>query len=455
MYSNRSPRAGLVALVLAGLVVSRESNAKSFPQTASTNDTSRIESAREDTVRELSLGELLEYAESHSPFLHVARARALVGPAAIEAASPLLPENPELSVAGGPRFESGNTGYDFEVGIAQRFEIAGERGLRIEAAEKFRDLTDAELAEVRWLIHQRIHSLFREASVAKARRAAAEQLLQFTERLLSIAQRRLAAGDISPLPVRVAEGQLAQARQAHIAAHSEYRTVRLTLAEVSGWPPGSLPTPIDGLPDALEAPPQVPLLRTALQNDPRLRVLRATVEQRSAEHLLEKRLAWPKPELGLAYVREAAPELAGDPIGHVAMFSVGIPLPFWQRNQAGRAKAQTDLSIAKAREAAALGSLEVELARAAERVTAGARRVAAYGTEILPSFESNLRLLQRSFELGEIDLLGVLVAQERFLQVQQDALSAYDDYYRAVAELELILGTEIWGGAPLPAEEKK
>ena len=433
----------------------RESIAQPLPPISTVRVISQTAVASEDTAREVSLADLLEYAESHSPFLQVARARALLGPAAIEAASPLLPENPELSVAGGPRFESGNTGYDFEVGIAQRFEIAGERGLRIEAAEKFRDLSDAELSEVRWLIHQRIHSLFRRASVARARSAAAEQLLEFTERLLSVAERRLAAGDISPLPVRVAEGQLAQARQSSIAAKSESRTVRLTLAEVSGWPAGTLPTPQSTLPDARVAPTMALLLQTALQHDPRLRVLRAAVEQHAAEQVLEKRLAWPKPELGLAYVREAAPELAGDPVGHIAVFSLGIPLPFWQRNQGGRAKAQAELSIARAKEAAARSSLEAELARAAERVTAGAGRVAAYGTEILPSFESNLNLIQRSFELGEIDLLEVLVAQERFLQVQRDALAAYDDYYRAVAELELIIGTEIWGGAPLPAEEER
>ena len=44
-----------------------------------------------------------------------------------------------------------------------------------------------------------------------------------------------------------------------------------------------------------------------------------------------------------------------------------------------------------------------------------ASRIAAYGTEILPAFEGNLALLQRAFELGEVDLLQVLVARERLL----------------------------------------
>ncbi|HEY6724373.1 MAG TPA: TolC family protein, partial [Polyangiaceae bacterium] len=63
--------------------------------------------------------------------------------------------------------------------------------------------------------------------------------------------------------------------------------------------------------------------------------------------------------------------------------------------------------------------------------------------EILPTFEKNLELLQKAFELGEIDILQVLVAQERFLDAQQDALQAFADYYGSWAELEAAVGAEL------------
>ena len=66
-----------------------------------------------------------------------------------------------------------------------------------------------------------------------------------------------------------------------------------------------------------------------------------------------------------------------------------------------------------------------------------------YGSEILPTLEKNLELLRKSFELGEIDVLDVLVAQERFLRGQQDALAAFQDYYDAWARLEAIVGVEL------------
>ena len=53
-------------------------------------------------------------------------------------------------------------------------------------------------------------------------------------------------------------------------------------------------------------------------------------------------------------------------------------------------------------------------------------------------------MLQRAFELGEIEVLDVSVAQRRFLEIQQSALTAYQEYYQAVATLELVVGAEVW-----------
>jgi cobalt-zinc-cadmium efflux system outer membrane protein len=89
-------------------------------------------------------------------------------------------------------------------------------------------------------------------------------------------------------------------------------------------------------------------------------------------------------------------------------------------------------------------SIAVRVTRATGAVNAGAARVQAYGSEIIPRFEENLALLSRAFELGEIDVLQALLARERFLQLERDSLAAFADYYQAVAELEAELGQELW-----------
>ena len=99
--------------------------------------------------------------------------------------------------------------------------------------------------------------------------------------------------------------------------------------------------------------------------------------------------------------------------------------------------------LASSDRAALVASLEPSIVQARARVSVNAERALLFGAEILPTFEKNLELLQKAFELGEIDILQVLVAQERFLDAQQDALQAFADYYDSWAELEAAVGAEL------------
>ena len=134
----------------------------------------------------------------------------------------------------------------------------------------------------------------------------------------------------------------------------------------------------------------------------------------------------------------------GNPPETQVLGVLSVPIPLFQRNQGARATAQAEARIADAeQEAFGLQLLNlIEQNRAA--VTGAASRLRTYGGEILPTFEENLRLLQRAFELGEIDILQVSVAREQFLRTQTDALDAYLEYFRAVADLEASIGTDLW-----------
>lgn len=390
----------------------------------------------------VTLHGILAYADRHAPALVVGRARLERGDAEVEAASPLLPANPELRVGAGPRVRADATRPDVEASLEQRFEIAGERGTRIEAAERFRDVMRAEFEETRWEVHRAVHAAFHLALVARERLAAADRFLAFAERTLEIARRRLAAGEISPLQVQVAEGELAEARQAKVRANNGYLTARLTLAELSGWPVDRPPEPAGSLEEPRRAPATDGLVRLALEHHPVLRTRSSAVTAADAAVRREDREAWPEPALGVGYALENDdPSVAG---AHITLITLSLPLPFWQLNQGGRARARADASVARAEHGALARTVPVRVARAAAAVNAGADRVAIFGREIIPTFERNLERLGRAFDLGEIDVLELLVARGRFLDLQREALEAYDDYYRAAAELEAEVGAEVW-----------
>ncbi len=390
----------------------------------------------------VSLSAMLEHADEHAPRMIVGRAELRRGQAAVDGAAVVLPSNLRAGVAAGPRFAEGSRGVDFQLWLRQPIEIAGERKQRRETAAKFKELTDKELQETRWLVHREVHAAFHAALVARERWGVVNKLLVSTEELVSVAERRLRAGDISPLAVRLAEGELAQARQTALTAERGYRTAQLDLAEVAGWPPDPLPEPVGELDEPKRAPPVQDLVRLALQEHPGIAARASAVEEAEARVRLEDREAWPKPALGVMYTRESQPIIGNHE--HVVLGTLGLPIPLSQRNQQGRAVARAELAVRQAEQEAFRQALQARLARASTAVDSDANRIAAYGTEILPAFESNLALLRRAFELGEVDLLQVLVARERLLRIQQDALTAHQDYYRDVAALEAEVGMEIW-----------
>jgi len=390
----------------------------------------------------VSLHAILDHADEHAPRMLVGRAQLGRGEAAVEGASVVLQDNTIAGAMVGPRFSEGNRGIDFQVWLRQRIEIAGERKQRRLTAEKVRDLTRKGLEETQWLVHREVHAAFHSALVARERWKLVDKIVVSTEELLSVAQRRLRAGDISPLAVRLAEGELAQARQASLTAERGYRAAQLELAEVAGWPPNSLPEPQGELDEPKHAPPVDELLTMAQQRHPGLAARQSAVEAAKARVALEDREAWPEPSIGATYTRESIP--AARIYEHLIQGVMTFPIPFSQRNQAGRAEARADLAVVQSEKQAFRQTLEARLTRAAISVNADAKRIAAYGTEILPAFEGNLALLKRAFELGEVDLLQVLVARERLLRIQQDALTAHQDYYRDVASLEAEVGAEVW-----------
>lgn len=399
-----------------------------------------------DPAREtkVSLRGILAYALRNSPLLRVADAEARRADAELTAADVLLQNNPELAAGIGQRRVSGASGLEYEASISQRLEIAGERGLRRAAAQSARQRARIEIGAIRWTVHREIHTAFHAALVARERLDAARVALAFSKRLADIARKRRDAGDISDLDVQVAETELAQVRQAEIAAAGAYTVARLALAELAGWPAAEPPEPAGNLdppraPDSDEA-----LLRLAVTAFPELAIRRARVLEEEARVRLADREAWPEPTIGLTYAQESEPAEADAARQHIGMVTLAVPLPLWNRNAGERARARAELAISKAEEAAVRRVLAPRVRRAAALVRAAAERIEAFGAEILPNMQRNLDLIGRAFELGEIDILEVLVARGRFLDAQRAALDAYEEYYRAIGELEAAVGRELW-----------
>lgn len=445
---------GLGALALAGCGVPHRRYSLAPPERVSPrypekNKANNVTPPNPVEAKAVSLHGILAYGDLHSPLLAVSNAELLRGKAAVEAASPLFPSDPSISLNAGPRLSQEGTGFDVQISLEQQLEISGARKLRREASQRFLDVKNVEVEESRWLVHQRIHTLFHQVLVARNQSLVANEFLTFAESLVSIAERRLKAGDISVLGVRVAQGELAQARQAKIAADGAYRSLQLSLAEIAGWPAEHLPVPDGKLDEPRKSPTLGKLLALAEKSNRGLRVRIAETRFAEANKHLSDRMAWPMPTITVQLARESNPALGigGAADAYVAFFGVEVPIPLWRRNISERAEAKAAVAIARSRHTSEKQQLTARVAKAANEVNVWFERITSYGDQILPVFESNLEMLQKAFELGEIEILDVTIAQRRFLELQQNSLAAYQGYYQSIAVLEQLVGAEICPGA--------
>lgn len=391
--------------------------------------------------REVTLAELLSYAERHAPAVQIALRRRGRADAARKGADPRLRENPTMEFGIGPRFgQASDRDFDFFASLGQPVEIAGERGLRLDAASRLGEQLDAETTATRWQVRREVILAYRSAVVARERVAIADRIVGFTDEMLLIARRRLAAGDATGIDVRVAETELAQARQAKLAAEQDLRTARIRLAEVTGW---AIDTP-PSVPAGLGAPRAVPTLAAVMEvaqdRHPELRARQAAVAEAHARVELADREAWPAPVFGALVAREGS---AGSPANYIVLGTLGLPLPFWQLNQGERARARVDEDVARAEESATARALRARIARAHAELASASERLSLFTSTVAPQLEDSLALLRRGFDAGEIPLLNVAVARDQFLAALRDALIAYADYYRALAELEFAVGAAL------------
>lgn len=390
--------------------------------------------AQEGSSREVTLPEMLLYANAHAPALHVEEQRQALGVAAREGADRLLADNPSVSFGIGPRFSGNQNDYDFVAALEQPIEIAGQRGLRKNSAESVALRLKYDLERARLEVRRDVTLAYCDAAASAEEAVIATQLDESARTLRDIAKRRFDQGDIGAIDFRMAEIDAARAHDRQIAAEHTARSTRLRLAVLSGWPLDSppVPTALQPVDDAsrLSAGKATPL-------HPEVKVSRAKVAEAHAQAEVASREGWPDPTLGIEVGREAQ---FGSPTNYVVLGTIGFPIPFWNRNQGPRAQARAEEGVATAETESLSAYARARVLDARAAFQAALERARLYDHASPEAFQQDLSLLSRAFAAGEISVRDVAVAQERFLSAQSDALTAKATFHRARAELEYALG---------------
>lgn len=396
----------------------------------------------------LSLDLLFAYADTHAPAVHTAIAQAQWSHASQTAASFTFPKNPTLAIGAGARVVQGVPGFDYEVALSQTLEVFGEQRARRQTADLEVELAQSIVEETRWLTHVEVHRLVWLLLVTREQHDQAEMVVEFSTTLADLAQAQVETGESSALDVLVAKAELAQAKTQLLHITQQQEVLQTRLAAIIGWP---LASPLPSI-DATLPPPHKPLgLETLLEllasHHPSLHRRELGIEAQRARLDLARREAHPKPSIGVSLERESAP---GNPsstpsqTAHVGMLTWSLPLMLWRRNQEAIVRAEASVLVARREHTQTLTSLESELRVASVAVEASRATLELYTRDIIPQLRTHFELLERAYELGEVDIHQVSQTRERLLETMTQYGQARLTYFERAATLEGLVGTEVW-----------
>lgn len=392
----------------------------------------------------LTLDAVLEQARAANPEILAARQQTEVVRARLEKARYLNPFNPQIE--GGAterRFDDGGSETQPAAAISLEIEVAGQRGLRIDEAERGIERTAAEADDIVRGVTAQATTAYYRALYLRRRLDLLREVESLSQRLRGATAKQFSAGEISKLEANLAVVRHSQARKDTLLAGRDHENALRELERMIGRQPEGILDLAGDLKPAPIAADEARLLQAALEARPDLQARQAELARIDAEARLVRRLVIPNPTLRGIYEEEAESRGERD---RIVGGAVSISLPIFDRNQAELTALAAERS--KAEHARTGTILEVENdVRAAYRSYVAARQaVELFETDAMTPVAENLRFVETAYRTGKINLLQLVVVQNDLVDAQSSYLETLWEYWAARTALERAVGHSLAEG---------
>ncbi|MDF0651057.1 MAG: TolC family protein [Nitrospira sp.] len=324
--------------------------------------------------------------------------------------------------------------------IQQLFELAGKRGYRIEGAEYGVQSAEAAFEDAVRQLSFAVKDAYYRVQLARRRLVLAEENRDRFSRILDVNTIRFKKGYIAEVDlIRIRlqfidfHSQVIQAIQEEQSARSDLRQ----LLRVSPARELELTTELD----YRRVDPDIVKLRAvAVDGRPDVRAKRSTLSQREAELKLAKAYRIPDVTIGAGYGTQGS---QGPDNPNQMAFSLGVPLPLFNRNQGGIMQAEAAMQVAGADLDKTLNQVENQVDVAYRNLIESRRLAEAYLGGVLDDARSAIAIVERAYERGGVTLLDLLDAARTSRAIQQSYIEALFNYQRNVIQLESAVGQDI------------
>ena len=321
------------------------------------------------------------------------------------------------------------------VQLSQVLELGGKRSARINLAERERSLAAGNLSVARSDLRADVTAAYFDALSAQERAQIAQASLEIASKAALAAEKRVAAGRVSPVEQDRSAVALSTSRLELAQAQSEVTIAMLTLAAYWGETV-AVSQPLASPDLDLVPAPSLSELQQRLDASPQLRRSRLQVEREEAQVSLDRAQRMPDVTLMVGRQKE-------DEIGRAqTVFGVSLPIPLFNRNQGSLQASLSRAEKARVELEASQLRLHQSLTTAYQRAQLSREQVRSMREDILPRAQRVFDAAVTGFEAGKFSFLDVLDAQRTLLQIRTQYIQAMYERYRATADLGRYVDTD-------------
>lgn len=399
----------------------------------------------------LSLAEALERFRHQN--LELAAARFDVSAARADALGAGLYANPTISATGAFLVHGIPSGGQQELylTVTQPAPIAGQVGLRRDAAQGFATAAEREFAAAAWQLTSDVRLAYLDLQIAQAKLALAAAATRDLDRVQAIIAERVTAG-ANPAYDRVRVGvEQSGARARQTDAEAELFAARAALAQTIGRdvePATLVAEDLAGEPAELPTDGRA-LVSAALARRAEVAAAKARATAGDLRTEAAKRAVVPTPDVSLGYSHFF--RIPNDPSpkdGGAVTVGLSVPLPLFDRGQGtvGRSTAEAEAQRLRARqvEVTVARDVEVAYATAAARVAAWKR----FRDTVAGDVERMRQMAEVGYREGRGSVLELLDAYGSYVVARSRAVELRGAALRATQQLARAVGPASAGDVP-------
>jgi len=320
-------------------------------------------------------------------------------------------------------------------------ERGGKRRKRMQYARA--DLSVSELLllntvrELRFAVQNACVEILLQGALLEL----AKNDLSIFEGITAINESRVRDGDLAESELM--RTRLAARERANVVRLSELRVrearlrLQLLLGRDATEPLADVTGPFPRPPR--EEPSYVELRAEAREQRPDLRALAAAELRADADIELQRALGWIDLDVGIVYHRQVGYADGADSLG----FYLGLPLPFFSRNQGEiqRARRTHDQSVAETK--AFRASVDKEVAAVVAEYQAADELLAAIERGMTTEATEVREVSEYAYRRGEVSFLEFLDAQRAFNDTMRSYQEAMARYAAAVYRVDWVAGRSL------------